>query len=324
MTLIIGNKSLVLAALLLPLAAYAAPLMPGLIDPDVQPIFEVECPNAISPNFILKSVDGYMEVAAKPGTAVTGLVDDNGQELTTPIWGYGQDDEIGATWPGRTVMARSYEKLNVRWLNELGTGHLLTGLNGQSVIDTSIHWCYSLPGYLQYSIESDGTPLVMHLHGGNTESPSDGNPEVCIHSNMPFDMIIPWLPYNWLIKFQHFPFAFSTSLPKIQFFFSPGFAVKGPMWVKEVYTYDNTQDAAALWFHDHALGITAPNVYAGLASFYILRDNIDTGEPGNNLSLPTYPYEAAFVVQDRMFKANGELFWPAFFGDPFYDDYITS
>ena len=44
-----------------------------------------------------------------------------------------------------------------------------------------------------------------------------------------------------------------------------------------VYTYDNDQQAATLWYHDHALGITRLNVYAGLAGFYIVRDEHDTG-----------------------------------------------
>ena len=65
-------------------------------------------------------------------------------------------------------------------------------------------------------------------------------------------------------------------------------------------------------------------MYAGLAGFYVLRDEVDTGEPGNELNLPTYPYEAAFAIQDRMFKENGELFYPAFQGDPAYEDFITN
>ena len=36
-------------------------------------------------------------------------------------------------------------------------------------------------------------------------------------------------------------------------------------------TYDNDQQAATLWYHDHALGITRLNVYAGLAGFYVLK-----------------------------------------------------
>ena len=38
------------------------------------------------------------------------------------------------------------------------------------------------------------------------------------------------------------------------------------------YTYPNDQPAATLWYHDHALGITRLNPYAGLAGFYIVRD----------------------------------------------------
>ena len=78
-----------------------------------------------------------------------------------------------------------------------------------------------------------------------------------------------------------------------------------------------------MWYHDHALGITRLNVYAGMAGFYIIRDDFDTGLFGNPLDLPAFPYEAAFAIQDKMFKDNGELFYPAFPGDPFYDDFIT-
>ncbi len=99
--------------------------------------------------------------------------------------------------------------------------------------------------------------------------------------------------------------------------------MRGPRWVDKKYVYDNDQPAGTLWYHDHALGITRLNVYAGLAGFYILRDDDDTGEPGNLLGLPAYPYEAALAIQDRMFTAGGSLFYPTFPGDPFYDDFIT-
>ncbi len=151
-------------------------------------------------------------------------------------------------------------------------------------VDTSLHWAYSLSGYEQFSIEADGPPAVAHLHGGHSDSIYDGNPE---------------------------------------FFFSSGYKVRGPQWVEKKYVYQNDQPAGTLWYHDHALGITRLNVYAGLAGFYILRDDDDTGLPGNPLDLPAYPYEAALAIQDRMFTADGELFYPAFPGDPFYDDFIT-
>jgi FtsP/CotA-like multicopper oxidase with cupredoxin domain len=151
-------------------------------------------------------------------------------------------------------------------------------------VDKNLHWAYSLRGYEKYSIERDGVPSVAHLHGGHTDFQFDGNPE---------------------------------------FFFSKGWSVRGPQWTDKKYIYDNSQPAGTIWYHDHALGITRLNVYAGLAGFYIIRDDFDTGIFGNPLSLPAYPYEVALAIQDRMFRNNGELFYPAFPGDPFYDDFIT-
>lgn len=60
-----------------------------------------------------------------------------------------------------------------------------------------------------------------------------------------------------------------------------------------------------------------------MAGLYIVRDSLDTGKPSNPLKLPTFPYELAYVIQDRMFKDNGDVFYPAFPGDPFYEDFIT-
>jgi spore coat protein A len=60
-----------------------------------------------------------------------------------------------------------------------------------------------------------------------------------------------------------------------------------------------------------------------MAGFYMVRDDQDTGKPDNPLSLPAFPYELPLVVQDRMFKETGELFYPAFPGDPYYADFIT-
>jgi spore coat protein A, manganese oxidase len=88
--------------------------------------------------------------------------------------------------------------------------------------------------------------------------------------------------------------------------------------------YQNTQPAGSLWYHDHALGVTRLNVYAGLVGFYFIRDEYDTGKYDNPINLPAYPYEAAFAIQDRMFKENGELFFPAFEGDPGYADFIDA
>ncbi len=188
------------------------------------------------------------------------------------------------TWPGKTIFARTNDEVQVTWKNKLTDP--LTGAFVPHLlpVDTSLHWAYSLPGYEHYTIAANGIPTVVHLHGGHSDAIYDGNPE---------------------------------------YFFSPGYAVRGPRWVEKKYVYGNDQPAGTLWYHDHALGITRLNVYAGMAGFYILRDDIDTGLADNPLGLPASPYELAYAIQDRMFRATGELFYPAFPGDPFYDDFIT-
>lgn len=163
----------------------------------------------------------------------------------------------------------------------------LNGLPHLLPVDTSLHWAYSLHGYEQYSIDKNGVPVVVHAHGGHNDSPFDGNPE---------------------------------------YFFSPGSAVRGPRWVSKDYYYGGPawNDVAGMcWYHDHALGITRLNVYAGLAGFMPVRDEHDTGKPDNPAGLPADPYELGYAIQDRMFRDTGELFYPAFPGDPFYADFIT-
>lgn len=69
-----------------------------------------------------------------------------------------------------------------------------------------------------------------------------------------------------------------------------------------VYTYPNQQPAATLWYHDHALGITRLNVYAGLSGLYLLRDDHE-----RSLNLPSGNYEIPIVLQDRTLDDQGQL-----------------
>jgi spore coat protein A len=83
----------------------------------------------------------------------------------------------------------------------------------------------------------------------------------------------------------------------------------------DVYYYPNEQRPTTLWYHDHALGITRLNVYAGLAGFYILREPSEA-----RLKLPKNDYEIPIVIQDRTFQGDGQLWYPSelqpeFFGD---------
>ncbi len=70
--------------------------------------------------------------------------------------------------------------------------------------------------------------------------------------------------------------------------------------------YPNNQQAATLWYHDHAIGITRLNVYAGLAGFYLIRDDEEDA-----LNLPSGQFEIPLLLQDRKFNPDGSLLYPA-------------
>jgi spore coat protein A len=68
--------------------------------------------------------------------------------------------------------------------------------------------------------------------------------------------------------------------------------------------YLNDQPATALWYHDHAMGITSLNVMAGLAGMYLIRDAEEDA-----LQLPGGEHEVPLIVCDRNLDldADGEL-----------------
>jgi len=84
---------------------------------------------------------------------------------------------------------------------------------------------------------------------------------------------------------------------------------------QEAYEYPNGQQAGTLWYHDHALGITRLNVYMGLAGFYTLRDDVETG-----LNLPAGEFEVPFAIQDRQFNPDGTFYYPSAWQDHFFGD----
>ncbi len=83
----------------------------------------------------------------------------------------------------------------------------------------------------------------------------------------------------------------------------------------DVYEYPNDQLPATMWYHDHALGITRLNVYAGMAGFYLLRDDFE-----DSLGLPDGEYEIPIAIQDRKFNPDGSLSYPTSFVNGFYGD----
>ena len=280
----IGGAGMMLPLKFLPRKAFGQALIDKLSDPAMQPKFVNAVPNALDPGFMFqKNKFGVYRVGVGSTWQQTGLKKPNGQLAWTKLYGYGQNDQY--TWPGKTFeVKRSNNPVIVNWRNQLWgqKNHILP-------VDTSLHWAYSLHGYEKFSIEKNGIPIITHLHGGHTDFEFDGNPE-------------------W--------------------FYNPGTSVRGPSWKDEGipfttrFKYDVDVPAGNLWYHDHALGLTRLNVYAGMAGFFFVRDKLDTGRRNNPLGLPAFPYEMAFAIQDRMFRKNGRLFYPAFPGDPFYDDFI--
>ncbi len=83
------------------------------------------------------------------------------------------------------------------------------------------------------------------------------------------------------------------------------------------YFYPNNQDAATLWYHDHALGMTRLNVMMGLAGFYLLTDTAEQA-----LNLPTGQYDIPLVIQDRSFNPDGSLKYQDVWHDHFFGDFI--
>jgi spore coat protein A len=72
-----------------------------------------------------------------------------------------------------------------------------------------------------------------------------------------------------------------------------------------IYYYPNNQDAAHLWYHDHAMGITRLNIYAGLFGNYFVRDGAEDG-----LNLPRGKYEIPLTICDRTFDSQSQIYYP--------------
>jgi spore coat protein A len=74
----------------------------------------------------------------------------------------------------------------------------------------------------------------------------------------------------------------------------------------QIATYPNAQSARMLWYHDHAMGVTARNVVAGLAGVYIIRDAFE-----KRLNLPKDDYEIPLFFETKDFTDEGTLTYPS-------------
>ena len=197
----------------------------------------------------------------------------------TWVWGY----NVGNTmplYPGITIEARQGIPTDVTYVNQLPTG--LGNVRPYVTLDQSIHWANPLGVPMddpsRMSPYQGPPPTVVHLHGAEVQSRYDGGPD------------------QWFTPDGIHGSSYNT------------YANAGAN--AAVYHYPNTQNATTLWFHDHTLGATRLNVYCGLAAFYLLRDQHDTGLPNNPLGLPAGPREVEIVIQDRQFDTNGQWYFP--------------
>ncbi|MCL6622289.1 MAG: multicopper oxidase domain-containing protein [Syntrophobacterales bacterium] len=218
----------------------------------------------------------------------------------TWVWGYLRDGQSSrGSFIGPVIVARRDVPVAIKYVNELGSVSTTNVLAYKYSTDQTLHWADPLndeenhcshhvmpPAFGSPCAQNyDGPiPAVVHLHGGEVPPMLDGGPDA------------------W--------FTSDGNYQGRSYYSAPGAAGN-----EAIYRYPNSQEAAPLWFHDHVLGVTRLNVYAGLAGAYLLTDP--------NLPLPTGLHPVGLdnggtveplvplVIQDRRFDTNGQLFFTA-------------
>ncbi|GGO87407.1 multicopper oxidase family protein [Wenjunlia tyrosinilytica] len=305
-------------------AAAAAPLPGGTLDPTTIPKYT-------SP-LLIPRVMPRGPVPSAPGSGTvdhyTVAVRQFTQQILpaglpeTTVWGYGSPSSPDTfAYPGPTIEAQVMRPVRITWVNDLvdSRGGFLPHL---LPVDPTLHWANpaggdqgrdSRPAFAQTPQAYRGpVPLVTHLHGGHTEQESDGYPEAWY---LPAANDIPAGCAAAGTYHEGFRTTFEE---KFQQNWAPGTAV---------CQYGNDQPAATLWFHDHTIGMTRLNVYAGLAGFYNLRsgahdlptDVLPTPAPREGDPPGVRYREVPVMIQDRSFNADGSLFYPS--GRNFFDGF---
>ncbi len=287
--------------------AYAAsggpPLDPNAITKYVTPLV---VPPAMPRTSVISPAIDYYEIAIRQ---FQQQILPTGQPKTT-VWSYGSVNHPGTfNYPAFTIEATANKPVRVKWMNQLvdTSGKYLPHL---LPVDPTLHWANpprpidTRPSFSTTPGAYTGpVPMVTHLHGGHTAFDSDGYAEA-------------W----YLPNANDIPSAYSR---KGSYYASPYGTPADYQQGYAVFQYANDQRAATLWYHDHTLGMTRLNVYAGPAGFYLVRGGPDDLTGG---LLPKSPYEIPIAIQDRSFNADGSLFYPdsrAFF-DGYAGPYIPT
>jgi spore coat protein A, manganese oxidase len=228
----------------------------------------------------------------------------------TTVWGYGSRNHPGSfNFPAFTIEAKAGVPTTVKWINELvdDKGRYLPHL---LPVDPTLHWA-NPPGGLTRR-DSHPTfattpgryrgpvPMVTHVHGmQGVGDESDGYAEAWY---LPAARDIPagYAPVGtWYNSFKF----------KSQFKY-------GLVWSagSATFRYPNAQRAGTLWFHDHTLGMTRLNVYAGPVGFWLIRggddDKVVDTRDRQTATLPSGAQEIPLAIQDRSFNTDGSLFYP--------------
>ena len=156
-----------------------------------------------------------------------------------------------------------------------------------------------------------GTPEIsIHLHNLHSPSESDG------------------FPGDYFSKFKNGPTLDAPGEFKDHFYPNvyAGYDEfpKGP---NNPVGGDKREALGTLWYHDHTLDFTAPNASRGIAAYYLIYDDIDSGDEHDPnpaaLRLPSHPYDYPLVFQDKRFDANGIHIFDQFDPEGTLGDKIT-
>jgi spore coat protein A, manganese oxidase len=295
------------------LPASAQPSALGVLDPGSIPkyvtplVIPPAMPRTAAPPQLRGGVD-YYEIAVRQFEqqilpASTGIG-------KTTVWSYGSASHPTTfNYPAFTIEASWRRPVRVKWINGLvdARGEFLPHL---LPIDQTLHWA-NPPGAAR-GRDGHGSdqapyrgpvPIVTHLHGGHSTEESDGFPEA-------------W----YLPQARNIPPGYARTGSLYHEFRAEAQSRLHQAWApgNSVFQYDNDQRAATMWYHDHTLGMTRANVYAGPAGFYLLRggpaDAVDGTLPGPPPALGDPPgldyFEIPIAIQDRSFTEDGELFYP--------------
>ncbi|MFE9182016.1 multicopper oxidase family protein [Micromonospora haikouensis] len=304
------------AALLLPAGrtAAGAPTAPtALIDPRAVPkyVTPLPVPTTMPASRTSGGVDEYVVAVRQFRQQVLPA----GLPATT-VWGFGSPAHPRSfAYPGPTIAATVGRPVRVTWCNQLvdERGRYLPHL---LPVDPTLHWANPTGGvdgrdHRPHFTSTPGpyrgpVPTVMHVHGGHNRQESDGHPEAWF---LPVARDLPAGCADGGSAYSEFR---DLAAERTGVRCAPG---------TTSMEYANDQRATTLWYHDHTLGMTRVNLYAGLAGFYRLSggpDDLPSGAlPG---SLPEQAsYDLPLLIQDRTFRPDGSLWYPESRAD--FDDY---